>query len=826
MSRFTDKFRGSSRKRSSSIPGLTGSGERKSAPAVDPDGAGSPGEESGSEQQGDLLSNVRVQLQQSANLSAVGEGEEDTVRRFKIANEELENEASSRTTRASHWLSALVAISLIMLVVSSVTFDSSAQWLTSSIVEQRARQVTDDGSRTLMMSSRVNLESGWVEGWLHNDAIEWFGIRYAQPPTGPLRWRSTRPLAIGEQSAQRRIGGDYPSMCMQEPILSVHRHQENVVGSEDCLFLNVVAGKDPKEVADLRPVLVWIHGMGNLEGNGYDYDFSQLAAKKDVVVVTPNYRLSALGFFADTNLITAAQADLLAYLEQLKVPSSISRTIGARDLLYAMEFTRRTPDWFIADVGEIPADIEQWSQELGMTVSDSVKTLLIQLSTLPNEERAEALKNLRSFALDQSANLGLTDLLEVLNWIQKNIAQFGGDPDRVTLFGNGSGATNVLALMMSVLAKGKFHGAILQSPDLDIVVDGISAQNPASLGGLQRSSAEIVQRAYRFNALQFGAAVPSNDDASRWQFQTPPHVLLDRMRQWDGETVMLAAHNEGSREGVAMLIGDDFLFEGSFPQSLGERSPIVDVPVIIGSNRDETRLYGSLDPLAVGRFISTATLIDRDYYLLNHEVQSRASKIRGAQRVVELMTDQGKRDLYLYRFDWDEEPDELLSSLSNIYGAAHGFEVPFLQGLFRVPEIPGSDRLFPPSEERDHLSSVMQAYWSNFAFSGSPMTGAEVTQLPLWSRARQSDGFLVFDTTQGGGVRMVSEQDSFASLTADLLRTGSDHAQICRSLATVFMGRKPDDYMQDELSQVAGEFKKRNRPNCNWLSVSSGTASQ
>jgi para-nitrobenzyl esterase len=109
---------------------------------------------------------------------------------------------------------------------------------------------------------------------------------------------------------------------------------------------------------------------------------------------------------------------------------------------------------------------------------------------------------------DAVANFGLWDLVAALQWIQDNIQQFGGDPERVTLFGESAGSENILALMFSGAADGLFHRAALQStagygisqPTLEDEqgrgADLMKAVGASSLRDLRQTDAETLLEAY------------------------------------------------------------------------------------------------------------------------------------------------------------------------------------------------------------------------------------------------------------------------------------------------------------------------------------------
>jgi para-nitrobenzyl esterase len=138
---------------------------------------------------------------------------------------------------------------------------------------------------------QVRTEQGTVEGLQVKDVREFLGIPYAAPPVGDLRWR--RPIATRSWKGVRPATQFGPA-CAQVTTLGAFAGPPN--DNEDCLTLNVFT--PGTRTFDKLPVLVWIHGGGNVDGSSRDYDASRLVALGKTVVVTINYRLGLLGWLA------------------------------------------------------------------------------------------------------------------------------------------------------------------------------------------------------------------------------------------------------------------------------------------------------------------------------------------------------------------------------------------------------------------------------------------------------------------------------------------------------------------------------------------------
>jgi para-nitrobenzyl esterase len=131
-------------------------------------------------------------------------------------------------------------------------------------------------------------------GTLDDDCLSWRGIPYAAPPVGPLRWRAPQPPAPWQGI---RVADTFSAASWQnsETCTQIAGGDPGRL-SEDCLYLNICA---PAARSGSLPVMVWLHGGGFTMGAGDlpPYDGKALA-RRGVVLVTLNYRLGHLGFFA------------------------------------------------------------------------------------------------------------------------------------------------------------------------------------------------------------------------------------------------------------------------------------------------------------------------------------------------------------------------------------------------------------------------------------------------------------------------------------------------------------------------------------------------
>lgn len=170
-------------------------------------------------------------------------------------------------------------------------------------------------------SKIVNTTEGLVRGYDNGDSWSFKGIPYAAPPVGELRWQAPQDH---EPWCGVRDADEFCSTCPQV---------ESAFGAgsvnEDCLYLNITTPKTCGK--KLKPVMVWIHGGAFIAGSGSEpgYDATRLI-QEDVIVVTFNYRIGALGFLPHPVLTaTAGDSGNFGLMDQQKALKWVKANIKA-----------------------------------------------------------------------------------------------------------------------------------------------------------------------------------------------------------------------------------------------------------------------------------------------------------------------------------------------------------------------------------------------------------------------------------------------------------------------------------------------------------------
>jgi len=475
----------------------------------------------------------------------------------------------------------------------------------------------------------IAVTGGSVQGRLLSGgpAAVFRGLPFAQPPVGPLRWRAPQP--VPPWTGLRDAGTPGP------PALQASFGWNAAFAAasrEDCLYLDVWT----PDLAPPRgaPVMVWIHGGGNVAGaGGADplYDGRALIGH-GVVLVVIEYRLGVLGYFAHP------------------------------------ELTRESP------------------------------------------HRA-------------SGNYGILDQLAALKWVQDNIARFGGDPGRVTIFGQSAGGTDVLALVATRLAYGLFHGAIAESGPLSPAM--VQTQEAADAAGVRAAAG--------------ASGAPATLAALR---ALPPAEVLTL------------------EPGLRPFTMNSWIFPLS-PVETWRRHRELNVPLIVGSNAVEFPFAGSRDEMVASirkMFGPDAPRALEAYGLAGNPVPpdplyGDAADQWGSDFFRCLPMVFGEWHAGSGRRTWQYEFDRAIPPHPRV---AHSGDLPYVFGnLWSTGSLPGE------YTEADHdLSADIQGYWTNFAKTGDPNGPG----LPPWAPySRPAAPYMNF-TTAGASVPALGQRETFRAL--------------------------------------------------------------
>ena len=305
---------------------------------------------------------------------------------------------------------------------------------------------------------------------------------------------------------------------------------------------------------------------------------------------------------------------------------------------------------------------------------------------------------------DGPANRGLWDQLAALEWVQTNIGAFGGDPDNVTVFGVSAGAMSVVSLLSSARTAGLFGRAIAQSG-----------------AGHQVLSPETARSVTQELARRLGVDPTTEGFAS----VGPDRLVAEQQRLSDDiDTEPDPQRWERSAWTNSRSLRSSTMNSCSLgPWTASPPAPGVDVDLLIGTNRDELRLYlvpnGVIDVIDDGALTGLATRLGLDR--LGTDVYRATSSTPG-EIFADVYTDwyfripairaaeahQGRS--HMYEFAWRSP------AFDGRLGSCHALEVGF---VFDTVDEPGGGPLVGPAPPRE-LATAMHAAWVAFACTGDP----------------------------------------------------------------------------------------------------------
>ena len=378
--------------------------------------------------------------------------------------------------------------------------------------------------------------------------------------------------------------------------------------------------------------------------------------------------------------------------------------------------------------------------------------------------RHPALETPDSSRADISGNYGTLDTIKALEWINKNIKYFGGDPGNVTVFGESAGGHNAAAIFASPLAEGLYHKVIVQSGIMSSSsIEAAESYLPESGIAPSRSGLEA------FNHILVANKSAANlIEAKKIQDEMTLEEIRTILYEQSPDVLLQSSFDARPKRGGMTRVFPDghVILKGGIEEAFNNSS-LRRVPIISGTNKDENKFFNALNRNfvkwgpATGLYKTVGVdempleIIDPEYYDAISFYGSSFWKQRAVDTPARKLIQSGHTDTYAYRFDWDELSTINDIDLSKLIGAAHALEILFVFGTFDsfiVKNFLFGDDAYPAGKK---LSEQIQSYWAEFAYTGNPGRGRE-GNLPLWTSwsNQEGDKYLVLDSENDKGVFM------------------------------------------------------------------------
>ena len=458
------------------------------------------------------------------------------------------------------------------------------------------------------------------------------------------------------------------------------------------------------------------------------------------------------------------------------IGTSLGQTVGAEDCLYLNIWRPATADTQLpvivwvhggSNISGYTADPVYDGANLARTANAIIVTVNYRLGVMGFFNLGQ-LKT--GDAHDDSGNFALLDIIKALQFVNRNIASFGGNPGNVTLMGESAGAVNVYAVMTSPLLVQANPAIVHRLLPMSGGISPASELPPGSVPTLAPASAFRTQADLLLSQLLIADGQSANAAAATALVATKsPSEIAAFMRSksadaiWTTVVTKLAPMNAGGSgpipDGAVLPLN---------PIAAIRSGQYLKAPVLAGNTRDEGKLFPTFLPLvggAVGRLLNDATVFSTAFnynpdappastveqwipssYLpattpatgfnAKTEQLTRQFFLASRDSVLNALKTQ-QSNIWYYRFDWDELP----SPFDVIYGAAHAFELPFAFGNFGPSLYANISYTRANQPGRLALSEAMMRTIGAFARSGDPNNAALGAKWPTWPST------LVFDAT-------------------------------------------------------------------------------
>lgn len=456
------------------------------------------------------------------------------------------------------------------------------------------------------MLRETKVENGRVKGvacgWPSITA--YYGIPYAAPPVGKLRWHEPMPAANWEgvrdcarPSAKCPQLGVEPGGFFEREFYPVKEAM-----SEDCLYLNIWTPAQSTE--EKLPVIFWVHGGAFMTGYGHSAHFDgEHFARQGVILVTINYRLNVFGWMVDKELSAESEHGV-------------------------------------------------------------------------------------------SGNYGLLDQIYALKWVRRNITNFGGDPDRITIAGQSAGAACVQALCSSPLCRGDFAGAIFQSGG------GIDALPDMDYPPLAEVEAQMdITKSLGVANIAEARALPAEELLARW-LKTMPSKLIWRTPVIDGYVLPKKS---------AQIVYDDEAAHVPYLIGFTAKEGIVTTPTLESFKAWAKDSFGD----QAEEFLKVAAPTEENFDEIKNSLFTECLQAATAAWALTLQK-QGRGPVYVYELARDLPGDDK--------GPFHAADLWYVFKTFMRAWRPWTGRDFEVARD-------MNTYWANFAKNLDP----NGERLPEWT---------------------------------------------------------------------------------------------